>query len=194
MRAKWYNLLMISDNRQIIIKARSFARTAHKHITITTVSGDVRQQIEHLQEVADLVWASGGTDAEIAAAWLHDSLEDTSVTLIDIENEFGAEVMETVKGLTDADDLSGLSNAERKPKQAERIKDKNQSVKRIKIADQISNIRFVTTDPKQKWSFESNKDYIVGAKLITDQCRGISNVLDELFDVEYKKSVEYFKI
>lgn len=185
---------MKSENRQLIISARRFARDAHKEIIITTVSGDVRPHIEHLQEVADLVWASGGSEVEIAAAWLHDSVEDTSVTIENIEEQFGKEVAEIVSGLTDLEELKGLSNAERKPKQAERVKNESVSVKRIKISDQISNIRFITTDPKPKWTFEGNRDYVVGAKMIADQCRGISAMLDNLFDEEYKKSAAFFKI
>ncbi len=182
------------EKKNLIISARRFAREAHKAIIITTVSGDVRPQIEHLQEVADLVWTSGGNDIEIAAAWLHDSVEDTSVNLDDIENNFGKEVAEIVHGLTDSAELKGLSNAERKPKQAKRVKNESESVKRIKIADQTSNVRFVTTDPKPTWSFSENRDYVLGAKMIADECRGISPVLDHLFDSEYKKAAKFFKI
>ncbi len=175
----------------LIINARRFVRDAHKHITLTTVSGDVRGQFEHLQEVADLVWASGGNDIEIAAAWLHDTVEDTLTTLKNIEEKFGTEVVEIVHGLTDPIELKGLTNAERKPKQAQRVKNESLSVKRIKLADQISNVRFVATDPKSTWTFESNRDYIIGAKLIADQCKGVSSLLDQLFEVEYKKAAQF---
>jgi len=185
---------MTSKERNLLISSRRFARESHKEKIITTVSGDVRPQIEHLQEVADLVWASGGDDVEIASAWLHDSVEDTSVTLDDIEKKFGKDVTKIVRGLTDLEELEGLSNAERKLRQAERVKSESDSVKRIKIADQTSNIRFFTTDPKPKWTFEEKRDYVIGAKLIVDQCRGISPMLDNLFDVEYRKSSEFFKI
>jgi guanosine-3',5'-bis(diphosphate) 3'-pyrophosphohydrolase len=144
--------------------------------------------------VADLVWASGGTELEIIGAWLHDCVEDTQVTFTQIESIFGIDVREIVMGLTDKDELNGLSNAERKPLQAERVKNESSSIRRIKLADQISNIRFVTTDPKPSWTFESNRDYVIGAKLIANQCRGISTVLDELFDSEYTKATVFFKI
>ena len=177
-----------------MVEARKFAREAHKSIILHTVSGDMRPHIEHLQEVADLIWASGGTEIEIAAAWLHDSVEDTSVTLQDIEEKFGNEIASLVADLTDPEESKQQSNAERKPKQAERVKSKNDSVKRIKLADQTSNIRFVTTDPKSTWVFEGNRDYIIGAKLIADACSGVSPLLDELFNKEYKKSAKFFNI
>jgi guanosine-3',5'-bis(diphosphate) 3'-pyrophosphohydrolase len=181
-------------NRKIIIDARRFAREVHKQNIITTVSGDVRPQIEHLQEVADLVWASGGSETEIAASWLHDSVEDTPVTLEDIEKQFGKEVLSLVTDLTDPENFKMLPNIERKPKQAERVKNKSDSVKRIKLADQISNVRLMVTDPKDIWVFEGNRDYVIGAKLIADRCKGVSLTLDELFDKEYKMAAEYFKI
>ncbi len=178
----------------LYITARRFAREIHNDMVIKTVSSDIRPQFEHLQEVADLVWASGGSDAEIVAAWLHDMVEDTPVTLNEIQEKYGKEVAEIVDDLTDPIDFKNYNNAERKQMQADRIKRKSNSVKRIKVADQISNIRLITTDPKLSWGREGNRDYVIGAKKIVEQCRGISSVLDELFDSEYKKSAEYFNI
>ena len=180
------------QSQNLIVAARHFARDAHKRITLTTVSGDVRGQFEHLQEVADLVWSSGGSDVEIAAAWLHDTVEDTPTTLEGIKEKFGTEVMEIVRGLTDPIEFKSLTNAERKPKQAERVANESSSVKRIKLADQISNVRFVATDPKPSWTFESNCDYIIGAKLIAEQCSGVSSILDQLFEAEYGKAAKSF--
>lgn len=177
----------------IVIRAKMFARKAHAGLGIITTSGDHKPQLEHLQEVADLVWASGGSDNEIAAAWLHDSVEDTPTTLSDIQETFGQEIADIVKGLTDEVEIVNLSNSERKAKQAERIKNENNSVKRVKIADQTANVRLIVLDPKASW-IEGAKDYVVGAKKITDHCRGISALLDEMFDKEYKKAQDYFNI
>lgn len=185
---------MISENRECIIKARRFAREAHKPISITTVSGDIRPHVEHLQEVADLVWATGGSDIEIAAAWLHDSVEDTSTTIDDIKTQFGEEIAALVYGLTDLDEYKGLASPERKQKQADRVKNENESVRKIKLADQISNMRFITTDPKSTWLPEDNRKYIIGIKQVADECKKINHQLDELFDTEYAKTVAYFKI
>lgn len=184
----------IKSESNIIIKAKSFAKSAHAHIVLETASGDRRQHIEHLQEVADFVLVSGGSDIEIAAAWLHDSVEDTSTTLKDIEKSFGKEIAEIVSGLTDLDEIINLPTKDRKSKQAERVATESDSVKRIKIADQTSNLRLVTYDPKPTWPFEDNRDYAIGAKQIVDQCRGISPILDDFFDREYEKAQIFFKI
>jgi (p)ppGpp synthase/HD superfamily hydrolase len=185
---------MKEENNTILSKAKEFAREAHKDIFFYTASGYKRPQVEHLQEVADLVWAAGGNYEEITAAWMHDIVEDTSVTLENIKNLFGEEIADLVHGLTDGDDIKDLPLLERKTKQSERVKAKSISVRKIKIADQISNVRAVLLDPPQYWLPEKNRDYVIGAKLIVNQCRGISSVLDDLFDQEYAKAVIQFKL
>ncbi|MBI5126541.1 MAG: bifunctional (p)ppGpp synthetase/guanosine-3',5'-bis(diphosphate) 3'-pyrophosphohydrolase [Candidatus Taylorbacteria bacterium] len=185
---------MTQEDRSIILRARKLAREAHKSIIISTQSGDMCPHVEHLQEVADLVWAAGGTTTEIAAAWLHDSVEDTSVTIEQIKKEFGDEIANIVDGLTDKDDLKGLPALKRKSLQAERITSKSHSIKKIKIADQTSNVRIVATDPIKDWTFDSKREYVMGAKLIVDQCQNIDPLLNTLFDTEYTKAAKYFGI
>lgn len=176
----------------ITSRAQEFARKAHDGLLETTVSGIIRPKIVHLQEVADLVWASGGTDDEVTAAWLHDCLEDTTITLDEIRSAFGDRVAELVHGLTDLDDYKMLPIAERKPKQAERIKNESESIRRIKLADQTSNVRFLAIDPTDSMTFEECGDYIRGAKMIADECRGISSLLEALFDQVFERaSIRY---
>ena len=179
----------MSENKNRVSHAQEFARNAHESLFDITVGGVTRPRIVHIQEVADLVWASGGSDEEIIAAWLHDVVEDTPITMKDIENEFGKEVAEIVHGLTDPEQFKDLPLAERKKKQMERIRTENKSVRRVKIADQTSNIRFIAIDPPSSMTLEECPIYIKGAKLITDECRGISPLLDNLFDEFYKKGL-----
>ncbi len=176
----------------IIMKAKHFALEAHKDRTRKSIWGFERPQAHHLQEVADLVWGSGGTDIEVAAAWLHDVVEDTPTTIEDIKNMFGNEVSEIVDGLTDKSDIEKLQISERKPIQAERVKTKSDSVKRIKICDQTSNMRGVRNDPKENWNLDIRKEYTKGTKMVGDNCKGVNSVLDALFDAEYAKSAEFF--
>jgi guanosine-3',5'-bis(diphosphate) 3'-pyrophosphohydrolase len=187
-------MIVHKDSLKIILKAKQFARQAHETIFFPTTSGYKKPQFEHLQEVADLIWAAGGSDTEIAAAWLHDSVEDTSTTLEDLEKMFGNEIADIVSGLTDRNDITGMPTLDRKTIQAERIKTKNVSVRKIKIADQTSNIRTVTLDAPDGWSHEDNRNYVIGANLIADQCKGISQILDDAFDREYILAKEYFNI
>lgn len=177
-----------------INRAQEFAREAHKHLSSTSITGIKKPNIHHIQEVADFVWASGGSDNEIIAAWLHDSVEDTDVTLDDIEKQFGKEVSLIVEGLTDHIDFKYLQLTERKKLQAERIRNESISVRRVKIADQTSNVKGLAIDPVSDMSIEKCYQYICGAKLIADECKGISPLLDSLFDQVYQKGIEKFKI
>lgn len=179
------------DGAELITRARRFAHEHHKDITFETSSGYRRHQLEHLQEVADLVWASGGTPIQIAAAWLHDTVEDTPVKLEQIEKEFGKEVAELVHGLTDLAEYKDLPTKERKAAQAKRVVNESDGTKRVKIADQTSNTRFISSEPPAKWVLNNNHlQYVNGAKQIADACKGVSPMLDELFAKEYKEAIE----
>ncbi len=179
-----------SIQHQQVVSARKFARDVHKDEFLVTVQGDHRPKMEHLQEVADLVWASGGSETEIAAAWLHDSVEDTPTTIKDIEEKFGKEIADIVDGLTDPVNFASLPTDERKRLQAERVRNKSVNVKRVKLADQTSNVRLFSTDPKATWTLEKKRVYVIGAKQIADECKGVSPVLDELFNKEYEQAVK----
>ena len=89
----------------LIEKARQFATQAHRRIDHRRKYSKQPYEV-HLKSVAELV--SGVTDdAEmIAAAWLHDTVEDTTATLEDIAREFGAEVAALVSDLTDVSRLA----------------------------------------------------------------------------------------
>jgi len=73
-----------------------------------------------------------------------------------------------------------------------RLKSENAHIRHVKIADQTSNVRFLATDPTDSMTFEECGEYIQGAKQLADQCRGISPLLDELFDSAYRKGMERY--
>lgn len=89
---------------------------ARAHAFATDAHGDIDQRrkytgepyIVHPIAVAELVRSVPHTPEMIAAALLHDVVEDTPVTIEGIETEFGARVAELVGWLTD---VSGLATA-----------------------------------------------------------------------------------
>lgn len=183
----------MKDKKMLIPLARDFALRAHEKLITTTVGGLRRPNILHLQEVANLVWASGGTDEEIAAAWLHDAVEDTTATLAIVRRKFGNRVAHIVDGLTDPKGLNKFPLPERKRRQAIRLKSEGASVRRIKIADQTSNIRSLGLDPTDAMTPVECRDYIEGAKLLARACRGVSPLLDKMFAVAYKKGMARYR-
>lgn len=103
----------------LIEKAKQFAKEAHKNHTESDAFKT--PYYFHLQRVASLVQLSGGSEEEIAAAWLHDTVEDTGVTIEDIEREFGKHIATMVNGLTDSPEWKNLPVGERKAIQAEKF-------------------------------------------------------------------------
>jgi len=173
---------------ELIKRARSFSEDAHRGQT--RFNKNKTPLMTHLEEVASLVTKSGGTDIEIAVAWLHDVVEDTSVTLVDIIDSFGEEVANIVDGLTDPPEFKGLHTLERKFLQVERLRFKSVSVKRVKLADQMSNVRTIAVDPPVRWNDSKCRDYVNGARLISLECRCISEFLDEQFYTAYRAALK----
>ena len=103
----------------LIKRARDLART--KHATMHLQDAGRSPMFEHVSQVAGFVEQQGGSAQMIAAAWLHDIVEDTDVTLEQIEEWCGSTVRDLVDCLTDPDDYEAKPLEERKQLQANRI-------------------------------------------------------------------------
>src|SRR5579859_7173857 len=102
-----------------------------------------RMQENHPQEVA-LVLAEMKMDpVAVAAGLLHDSVEDTSVTIVDIRKDFGEQVAHIVEGVTK---ISKIDFATREEQQAENLRKMMLAmvddirVVLIKLADRLHNM------------------------------------------------------
>lgn len=150
-------------------------------------------KIIHISEVANWVKKAGGSDIEIAAAYLHDTIEDTNTTLEEIIASFGNEVASLVSQLTDPIEFVNMEINMRKQLQAKKIKHCDSKTKLVKIADQISNVYSVYRDPPTDWNNEICLDYIIGAKKIVDACNGCNQYLENEFDKIYKLATKKYK-
>lgn len=168
---------------ELIEQAKAFALNAHKGQT--RLNKDKTPLATHLEEVVSLVEWSGGSEVEIAAAWLHDVVEDTKKTIVDIYENFGGEVVSIVHGLTDPPEFNGMHTLERKTAQARRVAGESDSVKRVKLADQISNVRSVAVDPPVHWDAQKCLDYTEGARKIVFECCEVSEMLFAKFSEAY---------
>jgi (p)ppGpp synthase/HD superfamily hydrolase len=142
---------------ELIIKARKFAEAAHRSIDQKRKYTE-DPYIVHPAAVAKLV--SGVTDDVdvICAAWLHDVVEDTPVTIEDVHKEFGQRVAALVADLTD------ISRQEDGNRQARKQIDRDHTqiacaeAKTVKLADLIDNARSITQhDPKFAKTFMQEK-------------------------------------
>ena len=78
-------------------QARRYATRAHAEAGQRRKYTD-EPYIVHPAAVAELVRSVSADDALLAAAWLHDTVEDTATTLADIESHFGSRVAQLVGG------------------------------------------------------------------------------------------------
>lgn len=124
----------------MIRRAAEFAAKAHKGVLR---KGGTIPYIYHPMEVALLVFQMGGDEEMIAAAYLHDVLEDTLVTAEEMRNLFGERVLSLV--LSETEDKA-LSWHERKARTVQRLGQASRDVKIIAMADKLSNMRATARD------------------------------------------------
>jgi (p)ppGpp synthase/HD superfamily hydrolase len=130
------------NHMELIERARIFATAAHAAVAqLRKYTGE--PYIVHPAEVAGIVAEAGGTEAMIAAAWLHDVVEDTGVTNEVIRAEFGAEVAELVGWLTDVSRPEQGNRAIRKAIDRAHTAMAPAEAQTVKLADLISNTRSI---------------------------------------------------
>ena len=95
--------------------------------------------IVHPVRVADIVDKFGGTDEMIMAAYLHDVVEDTGVSIEDILDMFGSVVAVIVDGLTDVSKPEDGNRVVRKAMDRRHSADATWAAQFVKCADIIDN-------------------------------------------------------
>ena len=145
----------------LVRTAFDFARTAH--------AGQKRKSgdpfIEHPVSVAEVLASYGLDDVTIAAALLHDVVEDTEISLDDIREEFGEAVAHLIDGVTKLERIRFDTKAEQ---QAATIRKmviamaKDVRVLFIKLADRLHNVKtidFMSDDAKLRIARETLEVY-----------------------------------
>ena len=133
----------------VLIKAAKFAFAKH--------DGQLRKYtnepyIVHPNAVARAVANAGGDTATIAAAYLHDTLEDTATTYDELVENFGTEIADLVVELTDvytSEAFPQLNRKARKALECARIAGISAKAKMVKYYDIAHNTEsIVKYDPK----------------------------------------------
>lgn len=119
-----------------IQQAKEFAIEAHK--------GQLRKYtglpyVTHTEEVAKIVESYNGSKEMIAAALLHDTVEDTNITIENIRHNFGNSTADMVNWLTDTSKPEDGNREVRKTIDRDRLSQAPAAVQLIKAADMISN-------------------------------------------------------
>lgn len=164
---------------QLVLRAAAFA--ARKHSEQRRKDASASPYINHPIALAKILAEEGGvTDPRvIAAALLHDTIEDTETTLRELRGEFG----ETIAGIVaEVSDTKWLSTTARKKLQVTKTRRASKGAKLVKLADKIANVRDMLARPPAGWSLERRRDYFDWAKSVVDQLRGTNARLERKFD------------
>ena len=129
-----------ASRSELVTAARRFATQAHRRINHVRKYTQKPYEI-HLKAVAELVATVSDDPEMLAAAWLHDTVEDTPATLEDIEAKFGGGVAALVAELTDVSKPGDGNRSVRKAIDREHTARASARAKTVKLADLIDNCR-----------------------------------------------------
>lgn len=138
----------------LIMRAARFAEVAHRGVARKGEHAEA--YINHPARVAgQTAVLHGATPAMVAAAFLHDTVEDTPVTVEQIGAEFGLEVAVLVDHLTDqyASGPGKFNRKTRKRLEAERLGRAPADAQAIKALDVIDNLRTTPLEEDSDYQF-----------------------------------------
>ena len=161
---------------------RAYAVALIAHVGQIRKSGE--PYINHPMSVATIVARQGLDDVTVAAALLHDAVEDTSVSLEDLERDFGSDVRLIVDGVTKLDRLHFDTREEQQAASMRKMLvalSKDLRVLIIKLADRLHNMRTLAALPEHKQQRVAQETIDIYAPLANRL--GMQEVKDQLQDL-----------
>lgn len=167
------------DDLALVLAATQFA--AIKHRDQRRKDAEASPYINHPIALANVLRIEGGvTDAiTLAAALLHDTIEDTNTTHDELLTHFGREVAGIVMEVTDD---KTLPKATRKQLQIDHGPQASPRAKLVKLADKICNLRDLLAAPPADWPAERIRAYFDWASAVVAGLRGCNPQLEAVFD------------
>jgi len=172
-----------NDDLAIVKKAYDYSQK--HHAGQSRASGE--PYLVHPLEVACVLAEMKMDTVAVAAGLLHDSVEDTSVTVSDIRQEFGEQVAHIVEGVTK---ISAIDFSSREEQQAENLRKMMLAmvddirVVMIKLADRLHNMRtleHLSPERQQKIAKETLEIYAPIAHRL-----GMGKIRGELEDLGFQ--------
>ena len=173
-----------ATNEDLLNRAYVYAMRAHGEQK--RASGD--PYISHPLEVAAILTDLKLDDATIAAALLHDTIEDTDATRAEIDRLFGHEIGLLVEGLTK---LKRLDLVSKEAKQAENLRKlllaiaDDVRVLLIKLADRLHNMRTLSYQPPEARRRTADETLEIYAPLAGRM--GMQEMREELEDLAFRE-------
>ena len=168
----------------VVLKALAFA--AHKHRDQRRKDAAASPYINHPIALANVLVREAEVSEPdvVAAALLHDTLEDTQTSPGELRTAFGERVARIVEEVTDD---KSLPKAERKRLQIEHAAAISREAKLVKLADKICNLRDMADHPPAGWDLVRRREYFDWAKAVIDRLRGVHPGLEAAFDAAYSR-------
>ncbi len=165
------------DNN-LILKAAHFA--AQKHRDQRRKDRASSPYINHPLQVAMLLSEIGKVEDDeiLAAALLHDTIEDTDTKPADLEKLFGSRILKLVEAVSDD---KSLPKEERKLLQIAHAAELSPDVALIKLGDKISNVIDVTDTPPKHWGVRRRREYFDWAEAVINNLPKVNSALEEYF-------------
>ncbi len=167
-----------------VLIAQAYELAAAAHEGQSRKSGE--PYIHHPLSVARIVADLGLDDVTVAAALLHDSVEDTGVTLEQVARQFGDEVAAIVDGVTKLDRVQFDSKAAQQAASMRKMlvaMAKDLRVLMIKLADRLHNMRTLGAMPPDKQARISRETIDVYAPLA--HRLGMQDLKQQLEDLSF---------
>ncbi|KAM3722076.1 Guanosine-3',5'-bis(diphosphate) 3'-pyrophosphohydrolase MESH1 [Dirofilaria immitis] len=163
----------------MVIKACNFA--AERHCLQRRKDALQTPYINHPIGVANILTCEAGiTDSvTIAAALLHDTVEDTATTSQEINDIFGEEIGQIVQECTDD---KSLPASVRKELQIKNAAGHSHKAKLIHLADKLYNLRDLERAIPVGWSAQRVKEYFLWSKAVVSELKGANEVLEVALD------------
>lgn len=173
---------MSPGSTRLIVDALAFA--AYKHRLQRRKDPEASPYINHPIALAHVLSNEAGmTNAKLlAAAILHDTIEDTETTYEELRDRFGKTIAGVVREVSDD---KALPKVERKRLQIEHAKQLSRRARLVKLADKICNVRDVAANAPRDWPLARRREYFDWAKAVVDRIRGTNKKLERAFDEAY---------
>lgn len=170
----------------LLLSAINFS--AQKHRNQRRKNPMQEPYINHPISVADRLAKASVTDVNVlAAAILHDTVEDTETTLDELRAQFG-ETIATI--VSEVSDDKTLPKERRKQLQIEHAPHCSHSAKLVKLADKLDNLSDLLVSIPISWSPERVAEYFSWSEKVISGLRGTNSTLEtQLDDVLSKRQV-----
>ena len=172
---------MVYDEESISLLLKALHYSADKHRNQRRKDEQATPYINHPIDVVDVLWRIGQVRhiPTLAAAVLHDTIEDTSATADEVRRLFGDEVTKLVMEVTDD---KSLPYAVRKQLQIEHAPILSTEAKQIKLADKICNDYDISHSPPKNWSQQRLTEYLDWSEKVVAGLRGANLAMETYFD------------